>query len=636
MPFNRIRYEYGGFNTLYFFTGTLLFTSRCWQDVETETMKNSNALHVEDRWNWLLGQQSCVEKQCHIPSTKRKWRKLAGGPQGRCSHTLTAISEECLLLVGGGRTVEGEDFEHFDDIWMMDALTARWKQLEPTLTSPRNTDENTESYWGMTFGPPRRGHMAAAYQSKYLIVFGGITDNHVLLNDAWALHVPTLEWKKVANGPEMLAPPCRRGGIACCYQDYFYIMGGHVTEALIVWKLGPLSSDIWTWSVQPTLNETSALHKRAPNWPTVSLGTRPLLPLSFASSALIGSKLWIFGGLERRDVNVVIPSNSLHRLDLDTWEWSVLYVDKNAPRNRFFHGMASIGRFLVIMGGACMERAQDEVVDATQSNGSLLSGPHREHTFFDLFFFDTEALSWKDIRLDSCTEEWPAVRNSFALTRLGDRHLVLFGGGIYQEKYYDDTFALEFELPPASPSLSRYSGEQDDLGKDLGNLYNSGILSDVTLVVGDRRFPVHKAILASRCDFFETMFAGPYSEATTDEVCFDALPEALDYVLRFLYTNAIDIDSVLEDVDLASSVLILADFWNVPKLLEIMETAMSEGLQKNGADPFALIAFAKTHNCRRLAMRCLEFFKQRWTTLKTKNVDPHLAAEIEDYVHSLL
>jgi hypothetical protein len=80
----------------------------------------------------------------------------------------------------------------------------------------------------------------------------------------------------------------------------------------------------------------------------------------------------------------------------------------------------------------------------------------------------------------------------------------------------------------------------------------------------------------------------------------------------------------------------LADFWNVPKLLEIMETAMSEELQKDGADPFELIAFAKTHNCRRLAMRCLEFFKQRWTTLKTENVDPHLAAEIEDYVHSLL
>ena len=150
-------------------------------DGTTATM-NSNVLQLEDRWNWLSGRQSCIEAHHHIPSTKRKWRKLAGGPQGRCSHTLTAISEDCLLLVGGGHIAEGEDFEHFGDLWMIDTLSAQWKQLEPTLRSP-NTDENPNSYWGMSFGPPRRGHMAAAYKSKYLIVFGGITDKHVELND---------------------------------------------------------------------------------------------------------------------------------------------------------------------------------------------------------------------------------------------------------------------------------------------------------------------------------------------------------------------------------------------------------------------------------------------------------------------
>ena len=259
----------------------------------------------------------------------------------------------------------------------------------------------------------------------------------------------------------------------------------------------------------------------------------------------------------------------------------------------------------------------DVAHEADEQNG-------RQSTIFDLFFFDTDVMCWKQGRQNSNNEEWPRARNSFSLTRLGNRHLVVFGGGVYQQNYFDDTFALEFELPPF-PSINNSHNEEDfQLCTDLGNLFTSGLLSDVTLVVGSRRFPVHKAILASRCDFFQTMFAGPYSEASTDEVYFEALPEAVDFVLRFLYTNHADTNAILVDPDLVSSVLTLVDFWDVQKLLKILENALSQELQKDGADPFELISFARSHNCQRLALRCLEFCKQQWAVLKSKDVDPDL------------
>lgn len=594
-------------------------------------MNKESPLQLEDRWNWLPWRESSCETQCHVPSTNRIWRKLQEGPEGRCSHTLTALSDECLLLVGGGRFAEGNRFQHFADVWMLSSLTARWKHLHPRLNPEAKSHEDPCSYWGMDFGPPRRGHMAASYQSKYLIVFGGITDDDVELNDVWVLHFPTLEWKQISAVSEQNAPPPRRGGIACCYQDYFYIMGGHTTETLDVWKLGPLSSHSWSWSVQPTLNKTF-LHKRTPTCPTVSLGTRPLQPLQFSASSRMGSKLWIFGGLEYHEGNFV-PTNLLYRLDLNSWEWSVLYVPKNAPCPRFFHGMTSIGRFLVVMGGIGMISDHDEVTDVAHEVGQQTP----VCTIFDLFFFDTDELCWKQGCQSSNQEEWPRARNAFSLTRLGNRHVVVFGGGVYQQTYFDDTFALEFELPPLPTVINNSHNEEDfQLCTDLGNLFTSGLLSDVTLVVGTRRFPVHKAILASRCDFFQTMFVGPYSEASTDEVNFDALPEAVEFVLQFLYTNRADTSAILGDPDLVSAVLILVDFWDVQKLRIILEVALSQELQTNGADPFELISFAKSHNCQRLALRCLEFCKQQWAVLKSKNVHPDLADEIGDYVNSLL
>ena len=49
--------------------------------------------------------------------------------------------------------------------------------------------------------------------------------------------------------------------------------------------------------------------------------------------------------------------------------------------------------------------------------------------------------------------------------------------------------------------------------------YCSRVFSDLTLVVGNEKLPVHKAVLCARSSVFSAMFSGYYKEGSQPEVC---------------------------------------------------------------------------------------------------------------------
>ena len=53
----------------------------------------------------------------------------------------------------------------------------------------------------------------------------------------------------------------------------------------------------------------------------------------------------------------------------------------------------------------------------------------------------------------------------------------------------------------------------------LKMFYNSSVFSDLTLIVDDEKFAVHKAILCARSNVFSAMFSGHYKEGFQLEVC---------------------------------------------------------------------------------------------------------------------
>ncbi|GLC53005.1 ubiquitin-specific protease ubp15 [Pleodorina starrii] len=72
-------------------------------------------------------------------------------------------------------------------------------------------------------------------------------------------------------------------------------------------------------------------------------------------------------------------------------------------------------------------------------------------------------------------------------------------------------------------------------------LQDPGPASDLTLTAGGRSIPVHRAILAARCDFFKTMFASGFDDSTSKQVAMpDTDPDALQLLLRFIYGGVLD------------------------------------------------------------------------------------------------
>lgn len=95
---------------------------------------------------------------------------------------------------------------------------------------------------------------------------------------------------------------------------------------------------------------------------------------------------------------------------------------------------------------------------------------------------------------------------------------------------------FNFELPPAPATLS----------KNMKELVNSDLFSDVQFSVDGRTFHGHKAILTVRSDFFRAMFCDQMKESKTSgpiEIK-DVSADAFSIILHFIYTNEIAENSV--------------------------------------------------------------------------------------------
>ncbi|KAF2220526.1 BTB/POZ protein, partial [Elsinoe ampelina] len=60
--------------------------------------------------------------------------------------------------------------------------------------------------------------------------------------------------------------------------------------------------------------------------------------------------------------------------------------------------------------------------------------------------------------------------------------------------------------------------------------------SDVTICFGDRQFYAHKVILASRSEYFKSMFTNAFKESNQRTITLeDDDPEALEIMLNWMY-----------------------------------------------------------------------------------------------------
>ncbi len=152
--------------------------------------------------------------------------------------------------------------------------------------------------------------------------------------------------------------------------------------------------------------------------------------------------------------------------------------------------------------------------------------------------------------------------------------------------------------------------QSSSLVGDFGQLYPNHSSSDICFIVECREFRAHKFILSTRSPVFAAMFQ--HSEMKENQenrvVVQDISPDIFDALLRFLYTDQVD----LSTVD-ATALLIAANRYLIPLLKFRCEESLSQHLTT--ANFSELLVLADLHGALRLKKEAEDFFRLRSTDI---------------------
>ena len=147
---------------------------------------------------------------------------------------------------------------------------------------------------------------------------------------------------------------------------------------------------------------------------------------------------------------------------------------------------------------------------------------------------------------------------------------------------------------------------KDSLLDNLAQLFNDSNYSDVTLIVGARRYPAHKTILVASSSFFKRMFfGGEWIESKGTEVKLEEAPaceEVFETFLRYFYNGTVSVNRKT-----VVAMVTLADKYDVVGLKNHCTMFMTHML--NGADiegALAWLSFAELMSLPSLSQRCYE------------------------------
>ena len=76
------------------------------------------------------------------------------------------------------------------------------------------------------------------------------------------------------------------------------------------------------------------------------------------------------------------------------------------------------------------------------------------------------------------------------------------------------------------------------LSSGLNQLRQQASFCDVIIIVGDQRFPAHKAVLSSASDYFQGMFSSGFQESTMNEITLPGTERSFAQILDFAYTGS--------------------------------------------------------------------------------------------------
>ncbi|XP_034941043.1 leucine-zipper-like transcriptional regulator 1 [Chelonus insularis] len=394
-----------------------------------------------------------------------------------------------------------------------------------------------EKSWGRAFvtgnPPPPRYHHSAVVHDTSMFVFGGYTgdihsnSNLTNKNDLFEYKFQTgqwIEWKFIGKTP---VPRSAHG--AAVYDNKLWIFAGYDGNARLndMWTISLLPGELRIWE---EVVQSGDCPPTCCNFP-VAVARESMFVFSGQSGAKITNSLFQFHFREKRWTRI----STEH----------ILRGAPPPPARRYGHTMVSFHRHLYVFGGTA---------DSTLPN--------------ELHCYDLDTQTW-NIVTASADSDIPSGRLFHAAAVIGEA-MYIFGGTVDNNVRSGETYRFQFSCYPKCT-----------LHDDFGRLLNSKQFCDVEFIVGkdhmEKKIPAHIAMVAARSQFLssrirearkKTIEHLKEKEETSGEITMtdlpllevkleDAVPEAFEMVLNYIYTDRIDPTKAVKDSDPNNRIVLL-------------------------------------------------------------------------------
>ncbi|XP_050435394.1 BTB/POZ domain-containing protein 9-like [Adelges cooleyi] len=144
----------------------------------------------------------------------------------------------------------------------------------------------------------------------------------------------------------------------------------------------------------------------------------------------------------------------------------------------------------------------------------------------------------------------------------------------------------------------------DFLVSDLRNLYLSDKFSDVVLIVDEERLQAHRAVLASRSEYFGSLLHGNYIESHNSEVNIkEASAFSFKILLEYIYTGRMSLDNLEDEVIL--ELFTISDYFSFPNLQYSLSEHLRRNIRINNA--CSMFTVARLYQHKQLVFEILDF-----------------------------